>query len=128
MRDVILPSGAKLHVAEAPFTISKALYQALLRELKYVQITSDTEFNSLYKDLFANMGSSQEVENCIWECLKRCLYNDEKVTPDTFEPSERRQDYLTVCAEVIKENVGPFLKNLFAHYKEFMAMKESILK
>ena len=43
-----------------------------------------------------------------------------KIDKDTFEPVENREDYIQVCLEVIKENVAPFLKSLFAEYRQFM--------
>lgn len=130
MREVKLPSGALLKVAAAPFTPAKALYQALLREAKGVQISSNTEIPVLYKDIFCAGFSSQEVEKCMWECFKSCLYNsgagDFRITDQTFEPVAARDDYISVCVEVTKENVLPFGKSLFAECQRILAMINNV--
>lgn len=115
MREVTLQSGAVLKVAPAPFIQSKNLYQALLRELKTVVFDKQTMPN-VWKDLFCSGFSSLEVEKPLWECMTRCLLNGERITPDTFEPVERRDDYMQVCMEVAKENVTPFAKSLYAEF------------
>jgi hypothetical protein len=125
MREVKLNSGAILKVQPASFAVSKALYQALLREMKAVSISTQTEMAALYKDLFCIGFSSPEIEACLWECMKRCLYNtgkgDFKIEADTFEPVACRDDYVKVCVEVSKENVLPFFKSLYAEYLEGQA-------
>lgn len=122
MREVKLPSGAVLKVNAAPFKDAKALYQAVLKELKEVPVTSKTELGSLYKDFFCVGLSSPIIESCLWECFKRCLINDMKIDDQTFEPVERRDDYMMVCLEVAKENVFPFGKSLYAEYETVMKM------
>ena len=117
MREVKMPSGATLKITPAPFSESKALYQALLREVKGIPINKDMPMVELYKSLYTSAFSSAEVEKALWPCMSRCLYNDLKVTPDTFEPVEARQDYEQVCIEVAKENAGPFANRLYAELK-----------
>lgn len=128
MRSVKLPSGAELNINAAPFIDAKNLYQALLRELKSIQIDSNIQVGNLYKDFFCTGFSSAEIEDCLWKCLERCTYNNGKgnlkIDRDTFEPIEARQDYMNVCMEVAKENVSPFGKALYADYKKFLAMTE----
>lgn len=130
MREVKLPSGATLKVNPSPFGTSKALYQAVLKEFRSVAFSSKTDMAELFKSLFCIGFSSPEIEACLWECFKRCTYNggagDLKIDQDTFEAVERRDDYMVVCSEVAKDNIGPFVKSLFAGYKTFMAMTESI--
>lgn len=132
MRDVKLPSGATLKVAPSPFAVSKALYQAVLRELKSVTVNSKSDMAELYKSIFCTGFASAEIEACLWECFKRCTYNDGrggadlKIDQDTFEPLERRDDYMVVCTEVAKDNILPFVKSLFAGYKEFLSMTANI--
>jgi hypothetical protein len=116
------PSGATLKITPSPFAVSKALYQALLKELRTVRFDF-TDQVELYKQLFCVGFSSPEIERCLWECFKRCTYNsdagDLKITEDTFEPEKAREDYMTVCTEVAKVNIVPFAKNLFAEYERF---------
>ncbi len=126
MKDVKLPSGATLSVMPAPFADSKALYQAVLKETKAIPLSMQMEKASLLKDLFCAGFSSKEIEACLWECFKRCLYNGVKIIPDTFEPVEAREDYMKVCVEVAKENILPFVKSLYAEYQAISEMTESV--
>lgn len=126
MKEIKLPSGAVLKITPSPFQTAKALYQAVLKEGRSVEITAKTDMAALYKDLFCTGFSSPEIEKWIWECFKRCTYNsgngDLKIDADTFEPIKARDDYMSVCMEVAKENVGPFMKSLYAEYQRFMSM------
>lgn len=126
MREVTLPSGAVLKITLAPFAVSKALYQAILEEAKGVTVTSTTEMPTLYKELFCMGFASKQIETCLWECFKRCTYNngkgDLKIDAETFEPAAARDDYMSVCIEVAKDNVTPFVKSLIAGYAEFLSM------
>lgn len=126
-RSVVLPSGAILKIMPASFAASKGLYQALLAELQTVQILSSVEIPSIIKDVFCIGFSSPTIERCLWECIKRCTYNDAKITQETFEPVEARADYTKVCSEVTLDNVSPFLKSLFADFKAAQAMIDGIL-
>lgn len=132
-REVKLPSGALLSIQPASFPVSKALYQAILRELGGVRLGSDDLLTSLYKDLFCVGFSSLPIEACLWECFKRCTYAANgtahmRIDKDTFEPIEARDDYITVCTEVARDNVAPFVKSLYAEYKAASVEVESFLK
>jgi hypothetical protein len=90
------------------------------------------EIATLYKDLFCVGFASPEIEGSIWECMKRCTLNtgagDLKIDADTFEPVARRDDYVKVCVEVVRENVLPFFKSLYAEYLEGQSMTASTPK
>lgn len=131
-KEILLPSGAILKVAPAPFAVSKALYQAVLRELQQVPLSMNGEMGDLLKNLFCAGFSSLSIEVCLKECFKRCLYVrgsvELKIDDETFEPVEARDDYLTVCKEVAQENIYPFVKSLYAVYKEASALAETFQK
>lgn len=124
-REVKLPSGAVLAVNDAPFSESKALFQALMRELRTIPMSEGT-YNSLLKDMFCTGFSSLAVEVELNKCMARCTYNvgagGMQIKSDTFEDRERRQDYVPACVEVIRENVGPFVKTLSVEFAAAMAM------
>ena len=109
MKEVKLPSGAVLKITPSPFATAKALYQTLLKEGRSIAVSSKTDLASIYKDLFCIGFSSPEVEAALWECMKRCTYDNGngefKIDDKTFEPLSSRDDYLSVCMEVAKENV-----------------------
>lgn len=128
MKEVKLPSGAVLKITPSPFAVAKALYQAILTEARGLEVGTNTELTTLYKELFCIGFSSPEIEARLWECFKRCTYNngkgDFKIDNDTFEPIAARDDYMTVCMEVAKENVLPFAKSLYAEFQRALAMTE----
>lgn len=121
MTEVKLPSGAVLKITLAPFEDSRGLYQTLLEELKYLKLDMNAEIDgNLLKDIFCSGFSSKKVEAALWKCMLRATYNDAKISIDTFEPAEAREDYLTVCFEVAKENIMPFTKSLYAKYSQVL--------
>lgn len=124
-----MPSGAILKITPSPFADAKALYQAILKELKLIHMDSKTEMVNIYKDLFCSGFASEEIEKKLWVCFKRCTYNggagDLKIDESTFEPVERREDYMSACIEVAKENVFPFAKSLYAEYQRALSTIET---
>ncbi len=111
-----LPSGVILTVTPAPFADAKALYQALLADLREVSIAGSSGFSDMMKEIFCRGFSSPRVEATLTKCFERCLYGDRKIDKDTFEPSEARGDYVRVCTEVVRVNVEPFMKGLYAEF------------
>lgn len=118
MREVVLPSGNKLEVSPAPFKDAKRLFQAVGGDFLKINLgEGDAELIDLLKNAICIGVSSPAIEAALEPCLKRCIYKGVKITPDTWEPVEAREDYLDVCVEVARENVGPFTKSLFAQFK-----------
>ncbi len=124
-KEVKLPSGAVLKVQPSPFAVSKALYQAIMMEAKLIEMDSISSLHNTVKDLFCVGFSSPLIEACLTKCFERCTINDLRIGDETFEPVERREDYIKVCAAVIGENVAPFAKSLFADFKTAMSKAES---
>lgn len=132
MHTVQLKSGATLKVNLSSFAVSKALYQAILRDARSISVNAQTDMASLYKDLFCVGMSSPEVEKWLFECFKRCTYDNGSsgelvITEDTFEPAEAREDYTQVCIEVAKVNLLPFVKSLYAEFPKFQDLMQSAL-
>lgn len=130
MKEVQLPSGAILKITVAPFKDSKALYQAVVEELKAIKIDATVEMNpainiTFYRDLLCTLLPSKKIEAALWECMKRSLYNDNRMSEATFEPVETRDDYLYACFEVAKENILPFMKSLYAEYAPLLGKAAS---
>lgn len=119
MEEIKLPSGAKLRLSPAPFTAAKDLYQAVLSEMKGLEVNAKDEMDvNFFKNIVCSGFSSKEIEDKLWVCLERCLYDGSKITEETFEPIKAREDYFTVQFEVAKVNLMPFMKSLYAKYKE----------
>jgi len=120
-RVVKLPSGAELKVSMAPFADSKDLYQAFLTECSVLNFDGAQEMDfNFFKDIFCIGLSSKLIEEKLWVCMGRCLYNGVRITPDTFEPAKARDDYGTVMIEIAKENIEPFTKSLYAQYSHII--------
>lgn len=123
MREYECPTGAKLTINQSPFADAKALWQALMGELKDVEISAQS--------LLCLGFTSHAVEKALEKCLARCTYDgttgaDLKIDKDSFEPIKCRDDYVQVCIEVAMENVSPFMKSLYAAYRVYSAMTGSI--
>ena len=117
-KKVDLPSGAKLTLYPSPFKDAKRLAQALVQEIRQIKVDPKAEIDvNMWKDLICVGIASEEIEKALKPCMNRCLYNDFKITDETFEPVENRDDYLTVVMEVVKENVLPFTKSLYAEFE-----------
>lgn len=117
MREVILPSGAILKVAPAPFSDAHTLYKEFVAEIRKTQaMSAKIPMADFLKDLFCIGFSSPGVEKALWKCMERCLYNEQRIKPDVFEPVEARDDFVKVCTEVATENVSPFAKSLYAEF------------
>lgn len=114
-----LSSGASLRINIASFTDGRALYQSILREMKILKISEDQDIDvNLLKDMFCILLSSEEIEKKILVCANKALYNDIKITEETFEPVEAREDYIECLYHVALENIRPFGKALIAEYKD----------
>lgn len=120
MDPIQLKSGATLAVSIAPFTAGNRLMKAVARELSSVDFNldlksfdelSDKDINVL-KNVAFQILQSDAIEAALLECMKKCLYNDQRVTEKTFEPEEARPDYLPVAWEVMKANLRPFFSGL----------------
>ena len=121
MRTVNLPSGAELKIGLAPFSEANALFKAVGSELKNLKVTLDTDIDvNLLKDIVCSAVASDKIEACIWDCMKKCIYNDTRITKETFEPEEARQDYYVVLLEVAKDNLTPFTKSLSAQFADIL--------
>lgn len=117
---ITLKSGATLEIAVASFATGNRLMKTVARELSSVNF--DLNFTSfadlsgqdvnVIKNAVFQLLQSDALETALMECMKRCLYNGERIVPATFEAEDARQDYLPVAWEVMKANLSPFFKGL----------------
>ncbi len=121
MQDPItLKSGSTLEIGIASFASGNRLMKTVARELSSVSFDfnlsnfsdlSGQDINVLKNAVFQLL-QSDALETALMECAKKSLYNGEKITPQTFEPEDARQDYVPVAWEVMKANLSPFFKGL----------------
>lgn len=131
---VSLPSGAELEMTLAPFLEGEKLFSATAECLKSVKAdglnTEDitASFDSLKNAVLACI-TSKELKEALLACLKRCTYNGQRITSwDIFEDINAREDYLSVCWEVVKFNLTPFTKNLFAKFSMSLGVDKASQK
>lgn len=116
---ITLASGSTLEVQIAPFSTGTKLYKTIANELKTVDVGGSLSLSQLGSlglndakaAIFQLMGSDA-LEAAVFECMKFCLYNGEKISRATFEEVDARGDFLPCAWEVVKLNVSPFFKNL----------------
>lgn len=104
----------------APFSDGMKLFKTIARELKLVDIElgdldvtklAGKDINSIKNVVFQLVGSDA-VEACVFDCLKRCTLNGQRITKETFEDESARGDFLPCAWEVIKINLRPFVSGL----------------
>jgi len=118
LREHKLESGLTLRIQPASFAKAKQLFDAVSVEIKDQNMDATQEIDiNFIKGVLLGLVSSPKVEAALWVCMENCLYKNERITVSTFEDMDARADYLEICYEVAKENVYPFMKNLYAKYK-----------
>ena len=129
-----LDSGARIEIQVSSFEVCNRLLKTVMREVDGVKVSlgiksgaknlGDLELNddalNTIKSFIARIISSESVESVLWECMPVVLYNDGKVTRDTFENIEARADYLPLMKEVLVYNLTPFFKNLNSLFAGFV--------
>lgn len=121
-----LESGHELLLQMPPFAVSMKLLRTVVNELKSADLGDiklngqldmakvmqmDLPINALKNAVFQLVGSTA-VEQALGDCMKGCQYQGEKITKDSFEGPDARQDYLPVAWEVMKFNLSPFFSGL----------------
>ncbi len=123
-----LASGRVLLLQLSSFAVSSRLRKVVMTELKQVNLkdvmklaggmtpdqllaSGDLPIDTL-KDLVCQFLASDAVESALWDCMKVCQYQGEKITTETFENEDARADYLPAAWEVMVLNLAPFFKGL----------------
>ncbi len=126
----------ELKITEGSFAEANALQKAMGRALKGNNIElpenmskdlSDVEIAGMI-DAALSVAISDDVENCIFECAKRCLIGTEKVTRDYFENVEHRKDYYPIMFAIAKANLEPFIGGLLSQFGGLGAKLGNTLK
>lgn len=115
MKEFTASSGASVQIGVAGWEATMRLKNAAFRELakvgldiKGMKLSKDMDISGLISAFLA-VESSPEVYEALWPCLEKSLYNSKKITKNTFEPEEARQDYYEILLEFLKVNFTPFL-------------------
>ena len=85
---------------------------------------SDVDLSGLI-DLVLGAAVSDEVQAALFSCSARALLGTDKIDSDFFEKVENRELYYPIMIEIIKVNVGPFLKGLASKFGALVATSPS---
>lgn len=113
MTEFTAPSGAKILITPADWKSAKVLKKAIEKELNLDEGLDFTNPATWIKNIIS-VDSSDAVDSALWPCLARCTRDNEKITEQTFDKLEARQDYYEIVSACIKENLGPLVESLFS--------------
>ena len=77
----------------------------------------------IYSMLFA-LDSSEEVFECLFECLKRSQYNDVAIKPEVFDDLKAREDLYDIFFNCMKVNLHPFFKKILSKLEIQLGMED----
>lgn len=114
-------TGAEVKIEVADFITSMTLKKAVVEAVKESKIDiANIDLENLkvgaidsILQVILTADCSDKVNEAIFKCLARCKYNGERISKDTFEPIEAREDYYEIVIACLKENLAPFFKPLF---------------
>ena len=127
MQNISLKNGHVLGLTIADFGPANRLRKEIVREMRSVRLDTDMDLSNLkdvlkmemdaktlntVKDIVCQLLGSDAVEAAVFECMKKCTLQGEKITPSSFDKEETREDFLVVAWEVIKINIAPFFAGL----------------
>ena len=110
-----------LRVTLSPFMDGMALQTAVGKafkgaslDLSQLSMEAEVDGSILGKllDGFLSLVISVEVRDALFKCAERALYGNDKINADFFEPEDKRELYYPIMTEVLKTNLGPFIKGL----------------
>jgi DNA segregation ATPase FtsK/SpoIIIE-like protein len=131
-----LESGKMLNITMLPTKEAIELLAIVSAELQKVQIKADLnrEINTTgkegtaevlksmlfdsgtintFKDLLFQLLGSKKLNDFLFEtAFRRCLYDMQPITYETFDEGATREDFIPVCKEVLLFNLRPFFKSL----------------
>lgn len=92
------------------FKLKSRIQKALLEKGFNVEKLFEQD---IYSILFA-LDSSEDVFECLFECLKRSQYNDVAIKPDVFDDIKAREDLYEIFYNCLKVNLYPFFKKILS--------------
>jgi hypothetical protein len=126
-------NNKELRITAGSFADAMALQKAIGRALKGSKLelpesmTVDMAPDKLGDIIGAVLGvaTSDEVEACLFACSARAVLGQDKIDRDFFENVDNRELYYPIMVEIIKVNVGPFIKGLASKFGALGALAGS---
>jgi hypothetical protein len=122
--DFTLPTGSKLVVSEAAYADADALLKALVRCAKGIALPKNfLEADvTVLKEVLVEAITSDEVDQALFKCAERAVYENAKVTRALFDDPKlkdaARQDRFLIAWHIIEVNCGPFFGKTFSILRE----------
>jgi hypothetical protein len=128
MMEYTSSNGANITINASSFGDALLLKKEAVKIIKKSNIdiaSIDLDFKNLkiIINILLEADSNDDFEKAVFNCLKRCKYNDLKITRDTFEEIEARENYYEIVTKCIIENLGPFIKPLVSLYTQQVGTK-----
>lgn len=115
MTEFFTKSGAKVVIALAPWVDAKKLKAAIERQAAAAGVKFDKNADaSCFISAILCVDSSEEVDAALYPCLSRCTRNGQKITMQTFDDADARQDYYEIVKACLTENFRPLVESLLS--------------
>lgn len=115
MVEFVTKTGAKVVTNLAPWEDAKRLKAAVEKEASASGLKIDAKTDaSVFVNALLSVDGSESVDAALWPCLIRCTRNSEKITSQTFDTKEGRQDYYEIVKACMTENFGPLVEGLLS--------------
>jgi len=92
------------------FKLKAVLQKAILSTGKNIEDLLDEDLGTV----IFSVDGSEEVMLCLFDCLKKSLYNDNAIRPEVFDDVKAREDLYEIFFNCIKVNLHPFLKTILS--------------
>lgn len=109
-------NGAKVVLAPCSFEDAFRLKSKIEKALLENGIKIEQAFDEDLGQLVLVLDSSEEVFNCLFDCLRKSTYNDVRITKEIFEDPDARADFYEIFFNCLKVNIYPFIKALLSRY------------
>lgn len=115
MVEFIAKSGKKVVVNTAPWVDAKNLKAAIEKEASKAGFKFDMQADiSSLLSMALSVDSSPDVETALYSCLARCTRDNNKITMQTFDAKEAREDYYEIVKSCLMENFAPLVVSLLS--------------
>ena len=92
------------------FKLKNAIHKALLGQGLNIEQLMDVDIMTVIMYL----DSSEDIFYCLFDCLKKSLYDDKAIKPEVFDDVKAREDLYEIFLNCIKVNLYPFFKSLLS--------------
>lgn len=125
-KEVTLKSGKKLTMQYAQFEVQMDLLSALVEEATKLNLNIiDKDALSLgLTKLIAIAMTAKGIDSIFWRCANTCLYDENRITQQTFNEVENRKDFLEVKYWVLFFNLEIFFSSQFGELSALTKLRD----